>query len=454
MARRSRPILVGMACSVALLGACSTGGGNADDASSEPSEQVAPAEGATTTEPPEDPSTNGATDRADSAPEAEPSLPPVSVDDLSELTGNLVLIDSDEQVVITQPDGSLPLVVSDPDTVNSQPTWSRNGSRVAWTSFGADGATLSLATGEGEVTSVPVVSPAFYLSWSPDDTWIGGLRPTAGGMEMFVADIEAQTDRQVSQAQPFYFDWADDDAIVAALGSQLLVDISASDAVNPLRRPLELPLGAFQAPTVLPDGDVIAALILDNENALVRLTGADPEVIATADAPMLISVSPDGQRVAAVVAPDVGGQQAESEVIQFQFDEPIELETGRVTIIDLGTGESQTQPQEQVVAFSWSPDSTTLSLLSLNGSALQWTFSTPEGDVDGAEFFPSARFSQRYLPFFDQYNLSSTAWSPTSDAIVFAGTIDNEAGVFVDLVSDDAGPARITEGEIAFWSPN
>ena len=74
--------------------------------------------------------------------------------------------------------------------------------------------------------------------------------------------------------------------------------------------------------------------------------------------------------------------------------------------------------------------------------------------MDGAEFFPSARFSQRYLPFFDQYNLSSTAWSPTSDAIVFAGTIDNEAGVFVDLVSDDAGPARITEGEIAFWSPN
>ena len=72
----------------------------------------------------------------------------------------------------------------------------------------------------------------------------------------------------------------------------------------------------------------------------------------------------------------------------------------------------------------------------------------------GAAFAPTLRFVGNYLPFFDQYNLSSTPWSPDSSAVTFAGEFGNESGVFVDLVDDELGPARITDGEIAFRSPN
>ena len=37
--------------------------------------------------------------------------------------------------------------------------------------------------------------------------------------------------------------------------------------------------------------------------------------------------------------------------------------------------------------------------------------------------------------------------------MVFSGTIDGESGVWVDLIDDDRGAARIADGDIAFWSP-
>lgn len=447
--------VAGSACFVLLLAACS---GTPEQSLPPETTSTPSASAAESTAPSTSlPGTTDSTTDSGTVPDVEPTVDPVPLGELTDVPGQILFLDSDGQVVVADPDGTSALVLSEAGTSNSQPTWSTSGDRVAWSGFGADGSTLVTAQRDGsEVQSISTISPAFYLSWSPDDTWIGGLRPTSTGMEMFVANPDLGAERQVSMSQPFYFDWANDDAIVAYLNNQLLVDISASDAVSPLRRPLINPLGAFQAPTVLPDGDVLGALFIESSNSLVRLNGTEiVEEVATANGPMFIAASPDGQRVAVLVPPFAGGQQEpQSEVISFQFDEPIELDNGRVTIIDLETGDVDVQPDELAVSMSWSPDGDSLAILSARNGGLRWSFTTPEGRVDGARFVPSTRFSQSYLPFFDQYNLSSTPWAPDGEAIVFSGSIGDDTGVFVDLIADDLGPALVADGDIAFWSPN
>ena len=392
-------------------------------------------------------------DSTDDAPTT--SAPEIPAAIAEGLPGELLLLDGNGQVTVLAPDGTGAQEVSDSAEQNSQPTWSTSGDRVAWSSLGPDGPTLSISNSDGSnVQTLDVPAPAFYLSWSPNEEWIGGLRPAAGGMEMFIANSSLTDTRVISMAQPFYFDWVSDEALVASLLNQFIVDISTDAAIDPLSRPLQRPLGAFQAPAILPDGDILAALV-DGQNTLTRLTGNQGAVIGTAEGPMFISASPDGTQVAVLVPPAGAPQpQPDSQVIAFQFDTPVDLESGQVTIIDLVTGDVEMRPEEDIVSVQWSPDGDTLAMLQAGAQGGQWLFDTETDLIEGARFTPSQRLAQRYLPFFDQYNLSSTWWSPDGEAIVFSGSVDGQAGVFVDRVFDDEGPAWVSDGDIAFWSPN
>lgn len=374
---------------------------------------------------------------------------------VTEPTGQLVLRDDDGNIVVSQPDGSNQTILSEPGDDHTQPTWSNAGDKVAWSSFGPDGPALNIARADGtEVAQIPALAPAFYLSWSPDDSWLAGLRPSPTGMEMFIANPNTEQDRAVSNAQPFYFEWKNDDEIVAAAGNRVLLDITTTEDDQPTDRSPSSPLGLFQAPAVLPDGDVLVTVLDNDTNELIRLDNDDVTPLASADAPILISASPDGSR-AALVVPTSDAQQAQTTEIAFQFEELIQLEPGRVTVIDFESGLADTLDQRGVVAVSWSPDSSALAVLgsSPGGFGLQWSFETESGIVLGDTFTPSERFTQRYLPFFDQYNLSSTWWSPDSSAIVFSGETANEVGIFVDRVFDDAPARKVADGDIAFWSP-
>ena len=52
----------------------------------------------------------------------------------------------------------------------------------------------------------------------------------------------------------------------------------------------------------------------------------------------------------------------------------------------------------------------------------------------------------------DQYDRSSTWWSPDGLAFVFAGTTFGREGIWIDRIDDEVGPAFFAEGDIAFWS--
>jgi len=117
-----------------------------------------------------------------------------------------------------------------------------------------------------------------------------------------------------------------------------------------------------------------------------------------------------------------------------------------------------------VIAFYWSPDGQNLAFLTLdtvNGRiGLRWNIWDGRATRQYAGFFPSQELLENYIPFFDQYAQSHRIWSPQSDAIVFAGTLENgNSGVWVQPTGASGDqeaepPVNIGAGVIATWSPH
>ncbi|MDW3177934.1 MAG: hypothetical protein R8J94_11140 [Acidimicrobiia bacterium] len=386
-----------------------------------------------------------------------PTIPPVALNDLANVDGSIVLRDDDGSLVVVRPDGNdRQELASGAESLLNQPTFSRNGDRVAWTAIDTDGPRFFVADVDGSnVVSAAVSSPAFYLSWSPDDTWIAALRPVPASIEFVVADPESAEVRAVATGQPFYFDWLDDDSIIAAVGTTTLTVIDASGEVPPTPRVLASPLGAFQTPAVVAGGDegaddVVVAVLQNGFNDVVLL-GADgsQDAIGRSSGPVATTNNPTEGQVAVLV---IDVEPPQSQVIGFQTDEPPDLPSGQVSIIDLDTREVTTRDERQIVAMQWSPDGSSLAMLQAGNNTLQWLVATPDGVSMLTPFIPSQEFATSYLPFADQYNHSSSWWSPDSRAMVLSGSIDGQTGVWVDLVDDEFGAVRISGGDLGLWS--
>ena len=75
-------------------------------------------------------------------------------------------------------------------------------------------------------------------------------------------------------------------------------------------------------------------------------------------------------------------------------------------------------------------------------------------------FRPSELTVSSYYPFFTQYAVSHTAWSPDSSSFAFAGSVDGDMGIWVHVIADPeleldgVDAARIAVGDVAFWSPD
>lgn len=436
-----------------LLAACTSNDQQSDPAGTRPdsSAAVQPDDRSPSTFAPLDTIPDDSSTPQEQEPEA------ATLSDVAEIAGSLVLRDGDGNLVLTAPDGRVRgELASGERRLLTQPTFSRDASRIAWSTLDSAGATLSVAAVDGSTTvTTNLDSPAFYLAWSADDSWLAGLRPTIGSIEFFVAETATAAVRSVGAGQPFYVDWRDDDTLIAAVNSTTLAEIDASGAEEPSTLPIDSPLGLFQAPAVVEADDVprdrvVVAMLRDGANDVVVL-GPDDHAssIGRADGPVSIAVNPVDQRVAVLVL-DAAPQ---SQVISLQIGEPPTLTSGHVSIIDLETGEVTTRVERQIVAMQWSPDGSSLAVLQSTGSALQWLITDVDTVVALTPFVPSQEVANAYLPFADQYNHSTTWWSPDSRAIVMSGFIDGESGVWVDVVDDELSAVRVSAGDLALWSP-
>jgi Tol biopolymer transport system component len=147
---------------------------------------------------------------------------------------------------------------------------------------------------------------------------------------------------------------------------------------------------------------------------------------------------------------------------------------GTPHIIDLKTYETKLLTQRPVLSMYWSPDGRKLALLTvgLNESGPStkapglaaplpqdvrfswWAYETDSEALNSlVTVNPSAEFLQT-IPYFDQYHLSMTIWSPDSRYLVVTSRQDDSEDGSV-LVVDSAGqedPRHIGEGKMAVWS--
>ena len=444
---------------VVLVAACSS---SADVAAPESTTSTPPTTDGenTTTSPPstaspatESADADGADDDDAQAPSVVERRGPADIADFAGLAGQIAFRSDGGAIFVVSPDGSNPVAIS--ETIpgqRSQPTWSNDGSRVAWSSFGGDGAVVSIASTTG-AERIDIASPtaAFFLSWSNDDAWLAGLGPAGTGVELFLAATTDGDVRRVGVGQPFYIDWTQDNALVAAISGATVADISTGQT-PPSERDLETPLGAFLAPaSVDSDRTLVATVNSFGGNDLTILSAADDDdVVASARGSMRFSPNPVDETIAVLVLDD----DPDSQTIAYQVDTPPNLAAGSVSILGPATGTAEVLDIDDALAISWSPDGNTLAVLRFAPGGLEWLFVQGNTILPGDPFIGSAEFSRSYLPFADQYDRASTWWSPDSQAMVFSGTIDGESGIWVDLVDDESGAAKIADGDIAFWSPS
>jgi hypothetical protein len=393
------------------------------------------------------------------APDEPPmtSRGPADPVEVAGLGGTLLLRNADGDVVTAHPDGTvLNELASGVGRLNSQPTWSSSADHIAYSSLSAEGATLEIVSVAGRSrTSTSLQSPPFYLSWSTDDSWVGALRPITGSIEFVIVDSTTGAARPIGSGQTFYFDWHDDQNLIAAINATTLVAIPAQPSLRPSERTTETPLGRFQTPSGVEvaetEGpDVLLALARGGANDVVLLSpdGSETEY-GRANGPVLISTNPIDQQIAVLVT----DSEPRSQVISLQTDAPRELPAGRVSIVDRASGEVITRDESRIIAIQWSPDGQRLAMLQAEGGMLRWLVATPDGVRSMTQFAPTAEFASAYLPFSDQYNHSSTWWSPDSRALVMAGTIGSDTGIWVDLIDDDRDALLVSSGDIAVWSP-
>jgi len=167
---------------------------------------------------------------------------------------------------------------------------------------------------------------------------------------------------------------------------------------------------------------------------------------------VFLELSRDGRRLAYLAA---------------QRFQPVPM--GTLTIVDIGSAaRTRTVKEQPVIEFFWAPDGKTLAfLVPDSGDGIDSMFLSSDAvayvklmGCDAASGktwtiarFPPSRGFFAVLPFFDQYQRSSTIWSPDSRFVTFTALMaDGTSGVLVSRADGNIKPRWIATGDDAFWS--
>ncbi|MDH4077946.1 MAG: hypothetical protein OEW29_18625, partial [Acidimicrobiia bacterium] len=365
--------------------------------------------------------------------------------------------------------------------VLSQPTWSHDGTHLAWsrtTDSAVEVVDRDLATGQDAVTDL-LPTPGFYFQWSADDQTLAYLRadPNQAGVELGLIDPGAPPVR-VGAAAPVFLSWAPTAPVLAAhvAASQVLVlpsRFAAPGATTLVDSSVLAPTGAFSAPAWVDDATVLAV----SPEGLVSIDAAAGAVTVVAESgssALRFVLSPDRKRVAMAEAGSSGavsptaldGRRAGPVPIPLAQTAPGQGAGGSgggagLRIVELATGAVTEVTPSSPLAFEWAPDSVQLAWLEEGVSAAlprnRWNFWDGRVSTPSVSYQVSETMRNAYLPFFEQYAQSMTGWSPDGAAFAFAGHPDGGPdgdGVWVQLIGiPGAPPVRVADGDVVAWSP-
>jgi TolB protein len=396
---------------------------------------------------------------------------------VASLPGRIAFINGAGAIGTVGPGGEeLRLLTEGSERVYLFPAWSPDRQEVAAIGIDNAGAGVFTVTDEEDEelrelyydrSDAPV-----YLYWDPSGERVSFIARFEDELGLYLADNSgAGESRLVATGQPIYWDWLQGSGrIIIHTGSPgadarlSLIDAN-SDAPESLPNP-----GYFQAPGVSWQSDYLAFAELD---------AAEARWLVVRDAR-----TGDEERTPHLGLVAMGWSPSAN---QLAFISPNGLDGGSVTdffgplrLFDAATNEARTLAEETVLAFFWAPDGSKIAYLAPTGTggnqvaqavrrARFRPFAFPPAqherlqlslhivDVATGEnrrllsFRPSELFVRQFIPFFDQYGLSHSVWSPDSQAIVLPILDDETERIFV--VDTESGGARpVAEGSIAFWS--
>lgn len=373
---------------------------------------------------------------------------------LAALPGRLLVLGTDGEITTMRADGTDPVTLAEPDpsTDRTQPTWSPDGSQVAWTEQTDVGERfLVVAAEDGRMsTSTPAPLMAVYIAWNPGGSLIAMSGNDEEGNLLLATAEPGQSIAVIDQGAPLYFDWARD-------GSSLLVRTAERFEHVPIdgSERTQVPAsGTFRIGVHIGDSLVLATArdvgdalaVADREGEIVR------ELIRYAG-PIAYVAGPGDDRLATMTR---GSPESQRLAQLEKSDLPI-LEPNRLVTVETATGDIEEVAQARGVAWFWSPDGRLLlysTLEFVDGvERLQWHTWDGERSVSYRAFSPTGIFGRDYLAFFDQFARSMSLWAPDGSAFAYAGGSSlDDAGIWVQPVAG-GDPVRVSAGEMAMWSP-
>ncbi len=353
------------------------------------------------------------------------------------------------------------------------PTWSPDGRQLAFIGRDATGSNVlylaPTADGEPKIVYREPNSPPFYLYWSPDSRQLTFLTQEESDIAMRMVTASApDTPRILERGAPFYWAWSPaSDRLLMHVGGSRAASAKAhlsmlANQLNAQREPLADAPGRFQSPLWSAAGDHVF-YIAENPagGESIFKAPADtltPQEVIELDGFTHMVLSPDDRHIA-----------------YLQFEAGTRPPFGRAYLVDVAGQASRQLTNSLVASMYWSPDGKKLALLTLNRPSegptaraaglasplpqefsLRWWVYNLESDelTPLVSFAPTINFLQT-IPYFDQYHLSLTFWSPDSRYLVVTKKLNEGSTLGSVWVVDTTGqqePRKVGDGSLAVWS--
>ena len=369
-------------------------------------------------------------------------------------------------------DAVIPETQGGPILYYQYPTWSRDGSQLAFMGLSADGQQVESKVlvanidddSVKEIYSSESEHP-IYLNWSPDNAKVSFISNNVSGQNMILQSIPAAGGERtiLDTGSPYYWSWAPDGQVMvvhaggAAASSPEHLAFLNVDTNTVTEQGLDSTPAPFQAPAWSPDGSRIALALSSEGKKEIIVTdaaGENPQKIGTFETKTAFAWSPDGTRLAYID----GVQALDAGTL------------GSLHVVDMETPDEIVE-EEDIIAFFWSPNGEEIAYFILrqadgssSGSSDGTTQAAPQYAVElrvldvakkeSRELFtyrPTAQFLS-ILPYFDQYHQSVTIWSPDNNNLVLSFLSQSGPGIAIVAASGKLEPRLLDAGYLAFWS--
>jgi Tol biopolymer transport system component len=386
----------------------------------------------------------------------------------------IAFVGNDDNLWLVAPDGSELRRVTEDGRGYRFPTWAPDGRRLAF--LGANQSNSSVLYISPTSSTEPVAvfnesnSAPFYLYWAPNSRSITFLTQESSGLAMRQIDTQdPDFDRTLARGAPFYWVWSpESDKMLMHVGGSRATSEEAHISLvenQPEAKRIELDLapGSFQAPVWSSDANFIYYIAADGEGQ---------ESIYRTNARTLsqdVVAKLGGLAAHMVLSPD------DRHIAYLQLEGDTRAPFGKAYLAGPESESPKLLMEDPVASLYWSPDGSKLALLSLSrnqdgptakigglASPLPqrrlllrwWIYDVETGELEPlVSFNPTPSFLQT-VPFFDQYHLSLTFWSPDSRYFVVAKGSDGDEGgsVWVIDTTGRTQPQEIGSGTLAVWS--